>query len=110
MSLLAIVIVSGVIYIRFGGFGTGKSANAKELSACAENTKDIDIPDNAHIIALGEAAHGNVEFQELKLEVFRVMVEKYHVRAFALEGDYGGCEKVNRYIHGGTGTAKEAGI
>ncbi len=108
LSLLAIVIVSGVIYTRFGGFGTGKSANAKELSACAENTKDINLPGNARIIALGEAAHGNVEFQELKLEVFRVMVEKYHVRAFALEGDYGGCEKVNRCIHGGTGTAKES--
>ena len=30
------------------------------------------------------------------------------VRAFALEGDYGGCEQVNRYIHGGEGTAQEA--
>ena len=25
-----------------------------------------------------------------------------------LEGDYGGCEQVNRYIHGGEGTAQEA--
>ena len=49
-----------------------------------------------------------MEFQELKLDVFKVLVEKYHVRAFALEGDYGGCEQVNRYIHGGKGTAKEA--
>ena len=36
------------------------------------------------------------------------MVEKYGVRAFALEGDYGGCEAVNRYIHGEDGTAEEA--
>ena len=36
------------------------------------------------------------------------MVEHYDVRAFALEGDYGGCEKVNQYIHGGEGTAQEA--
>lgn len=27
---------------------------------------------------------------------------------FALEGDFGGCEKVNRYMNGGEGTAKEA--
>ena len=32
----------------------------------------------------------------------------YGVRAFSLEGDYGGCEAVNRYIHGGDGTVKDA--
>ena len=36
------------------------------------------------------------------------MVKNNGVRAFALEGDYGGCEQVNRYIHGGEGTAQEA--
>ncbi len=36
------------------------------------------------------------------------MVENYGVQAFALEGDCGGCAKVNAYIHGGTGTAEEA--
>ena len=30
------------------------------------------------------------------------------MHAFALEGDFGGCEAVNRYIHGGDGTAAEA--
>lgn len=108
LSLFAALILAGVIFVRFGGFGTGKSANAEEMSAYAETIENISIPNNAQIIALGEASHGNVEFQELKLEVFQVMVENYHVRAFALEGDYGGCEQVNRYIHGGTGTAKEA--
>ena len=34
------------------------------------------------------------------------VVEKYGVRAFALEADYGGCEAANRYIHGGAGTAQ----
>lgn len=94
--------------MRFGGFGTGESLDTKELLAYAKKVEDIWIPENAKIIALGEASHGNVEFQELKLDVFKVLVEKYHVRAFALEGDYGGCEQVNRYIHGGKGTAKEA--
>ena len=47
-------------------------------------------------------------FSSLKLEVFKLMVKNNGVRAFALEGDYGGCEQVNRYIHGGEGTAQEA--
>jgi erythromycin esterase len=94
--------------MHFGGFDTGKSANPKEFAAYAGTVKDISIPEDAKIIALGEATHGNAEFQQLKIDVFKLIVEKYGVRAFALEGDYGGCEQVNRYIHGGEGTAREA--
>jgi len=94
--------------MHFGGFDTEKSANPKELAAYAGTVKDISIPEDAKIIALGEATHGNAEFQQLKLDVFKLLVEKYGVRAFTLEGDYGGCEQVNRYIHGGEGTAQEA--
>lgn len=36
------------------------------------------------------------------------MVEEEEVKAFVLEGDYGGCEQVNCYIHGGEGSAQEA--
>ena len=68
----------------------------------------MEIPANAQIIALGEATHGNAEFQQLKTDIFKILVENYGVRAFAIEGDFGGCEQVNRYIHGGEGTAKEA--
>lgn len=65
-------------------------------------------PDEAQIVALGEATHGNREFQQLRLDVFQVLAEKYGVRAFALEGDFGGCEAIDRYIHGSGGTAAEA--
>ena len=57
-------------------------------------------PDEAQIVTLGEATHGNREFQQLRLDVFQVLAEKYGVRAFALEGDFGGCEAIDRYIHG----------
>ena len=57
---------------------------------------------------MGEATHGNKEFQQLRLDVLQVLVKKYGVRAFALEADYGGCEAINRYIHGEGGTAAEA--
>ena len=70
--------------------------------------ENLSIPEDKKIIALGEATHGNAEFQQLKLEVFKRLVEDCGVRAFALEGDYGGCEQVNRYIHGGAGTAERA--
>ena len=109
--LLLLLVIAALIagtYSHFGGFGTGKSADTVEFAKYAGAVSDISIPTHARIIALGEATHGNAEFQQLKLEVFKLMVEKYGVRAFALEGDYGGCATVNRYIHGGNGTAQEA--
>lgn len=92
----------------FGGLKKVEPIDTKEFATYAGNVSDITIPDSVRIIALGEATHGNAEFQQLKLDVFKLMVEKYGVRAFALEGNYGGCEAVNRYIHGGAGTAQEA--
>lgn len=108
LCLFTVILLALSVFMHFGGFGTGESADPKEFASYAGSIQDISIPKEARIIALGEATHGNVEFQELKLEVFKLLVEKYDVRAFALEGDYGGCEQVNRYIHGGEGTALEA--
>lgn len=108
LCLFTVILLALSVFMHFGGFGTEESADPKEFASYAGNIQDISIPKEARIIALGEAAHGNMEFQELKLKVFKLLVEKYEVRAFALEGDYGGCEQVNRYIHGGEGTALEA--
>ena len=110
--ILLMLFFSGIVvlyfYTYFGGFKKVKPIDTREFAMYAGDVSDITIPDSVRIIGLGEATHGNTEFQQLKLDVFKLMVEKYGVRAFALEGDYGGCETVNRYIHGGVGTAQEA--
>ena len=108
VALLLLAVATGAVFSHFGGFGTGKCVDTKEFAKYAGTVSDIVVPKQTRIVALGEATHGNAEFQQLKLDVFKVMVEKHGVRAFALEGDYGGCEAVNRYIHGGKGTAREA--
>ena len=105
LIFLALILIFGSVYIRFGGLGTGASADAEEFAKHAQSIDRIQIPSDTKIIAFGEATHGNAEFQQLRLTVFRQAVEQYGVRAFALEGDFGGCEQVNRYIHGGNGTA-----
>ena len=108
LCLIILLALTVRIYTYFGGFGTGSCADVEELGRYAETVENISIPDGTRIVALGEASHGNIEFQQLKLDVFRLLVEKEGVRAFVLEGDFGGCEYVNRYIHGGEGTAEEA--
>ena len=110
--ILLMLIFGGIVvlyfYGYFGGFTKVKPVDNEEFARYTGSISDITIPDSVRVIGLGEATHGNVEFQRLKLDVFKQMVEKYGVRAFALEGDYGGCEAVNRYIHGGPGTAQKA--
>ena len=107
-GIIAVIVITVGIYSHFGGFGTGQCADTAEFSRYAASVSEIAVPEQTRIVALGEATHGNREFQQLKLEAFQVLVRKSGVRAFALEGDFGGCEAVNRYIHGGDGTAAEA--
>lgn len=108
LGFFAVLLLLSGVFMRLGGFSTGEAANVEAFQEYAQPVEKLTIPEGKKIIALGEATHGNAEFQQLKLDVFKKMVEDYHVRAFALEGDYGGCEQVNRYIHGGDGTAQEA--
>ncbi|WP_312107976.1 erythromycin esterase family protein [Brevibacillus reuszeri] len=67
----------------------------------------IELPTKT-IIGFGEATHGNKEFTTLKLDIFKYLVEKQGYRVFAIEGDFGGGQKVNEYILGGSGTAQAA--
>lgn len=108
LGIFAALVITAGICSHFGGFGTGDCADTAEFRKYAADISALTLPEQAQIVALGEATHGNAEFQRLKLDVFAILVERYGVRAFALEGDFGGCEAVNRYIHGGEGTAADA--
>lgn len=68
---------------------------------------EVEIPEGVSIVALGEATHGNAEFQELKLSVFKHLVDTTDVRSFALEADFGEGIVINEYVHG-TGNIKDA--
>lgn len=107
-AVIAVIAVVVFIFCSFGGFGTGDCADVEEFAKYAAGVDSITIPSGARIVALGEATHGTRECHELKLTVFREMVEREGVRAFVIEGDFGGSEHVNRYIHGGEGSATEA--
>ena len=72
----------------------------EELACPVEN---LTINEKANVIGLGEATHGNAEFQELKLDVLKVLVDKYDVSCFAMEMDYGEGVIINNYISGRSG-------
>lgn len=61
---------------------------------------------NTRIIALGEATHGTSEFFKMKHRVLQYSVEELGVRIFAIEDNQLIVERVNRYVQGGSGTAR----
>ena len=108
LTLTAFLIVCILFY--FGKLKFEELQAHREIKAVQTEMKPLFaeyIPENISILSIGEAAHGCKEMQELKLSVFKEMVEKRGFTAFALEADYGECAEINRYIEGGEGSAEE---
>lgn len=61
----------------------------------------------ATVLALGEATHGNAEFQTLRTELARKLPQ---FRTIVLEEDVGSVALVDRFVQGGPGTAREAAM
>ena len=93
------LIITGLIIATIGAGTAAKIImKPKKISSFSKNVtavSELTVPENARVIALGEATHGNKEFQQLKLTVFRRLVETTNVRALNLEGDFGGCALAN---------------
>lgn len=72
-----------------------------EDAACS--IEELTIQENVKVIGLGEASHGNAEFQKLKLDVLKVLADQYNVDCFTMEMDYGEGVIINDYINGHPG-------
>lgn len=109
-DLVKRVLAAGMMMTLGASLLTGCSAKdeIKDFSSYAKDVEDITLSDEVRVVALGEATHGNKEFQELKLDVFAHLVETTDVRAFAIEGDFGSCIIANDYIVHDIGTAENA--
>ena len=108
LTLTAFLIVCILFY--FGKLKFEELQAHREIKAVQTEMKPLSaeyILENISILSIGEAAHGCKEMQELKLSVFKEMVEKRGFTAFALEADYGECAEINRFIQGGEGSAEE---
>ena len=88
--------------------GCGKGTADVDMALVQTDTGAIAVPEDVLVVGLGEASHGVKEYQEMKAKVFQALVENNGCRTFVIEGDFGSALKVDDYIHGGEGTAKEA--
>lgn len=101
-----IVCAAILLSIFLAGCSSGKAVDNAE--SYISTVDAMDIPDHVKLIGLGEATHGNVEFQELKKDVFKTLIKHENVRVFVIEGDFGGGQQINEFILHGNGTAEEA--
>jgi erythromycin esterase len=63
---------------------------------------------DARIVALGEAAHGNRQFNQAKHRMVEFLVEEMSFRVVAIEATFAGALELNDYILTGNGTPEEA--
>lgn len=88
--------------------GCGKDTAGVDMELAQIDVGAVAVPEDVQVVGLGEASHGVKEYQEMKAKVFQALVAHNGCRTFVIEGDFGGALKVDDYIHGGEGTAKEA--
>lgn len=105
------LLITLLMFLVLGAWTDLQPASANTLQQSFQSTlvpvSKMELPAKT-IIGFGEATHGNKQFTMLKAEIFKHLVEKQGYRAFAIEGDFGGAQKVNAYITGDSGTAENA--
>ena len=103
------ILIFLVGLILLAGMGDFLWVNLPKLSArkdisdiedYGKAVSEINLDDNIEVVGLGEATHGNSDFQNLKLEVLKTLVEKNNLKNFCLEADFGEGMMINNYIHG----------
>ncbi len=98
-----LTLVGGMFAVSWWGSRPQGDPEAVEFSSAELSGPLVD----ARVLALGEATHGNAEFQDLRLELSRKMLP-HGTRTIVLEEDYGTTLLVDDYLQGGEGTAEEA--
>lgn len=101
-------IICVMLIVIFAVSGCSTNEKNKDFKDYVTPISSISIPNDAVIIGIGEATHGNKEFVQIRQAVLEKLVQNYGYKVVALEGDFGGCQVVNEYILNGNGTAEDA--
>lgn len=98
VSLIILIGIGDFLWINLPKLSARK--NISDIEDYGKSVSQINLDDNIQVVGLGEATHGNSDFQDLKLEVLKTLVEKNNLKSFAIEADFGEGMIINNYIHG----------
>ena len=62
---------------------------------------------DARVVGLGESTHGTHEFFQLKHRLVEFLVRRHRFDLFAVEANQLAVERINNYVLGGSGTARD---
>ena len=99
--IVAIIFLVGLgdfLWIKIPELSARK--NISDIEDYGKDLSQIKLDDHIQVVGLGEATHGNSDFQDLRLEVLKTLVEKNNLKSFCLEADFGEGVMINNYIHG----------
>lgn len=74
----------------------------------ADLRRVTDIVGAARVVGLGESTHGTREFFQVKHRLLEYLVHELGFRVFAIEANQLAAERVNAYVQGGIGAARDA--
>lgn len=98
VSLIILIGIGDFLWINLPKLSARK--NISDIEDYGKAVSQINLDDSIQVVGLGEATHGNSDFQDLKLEVLKTLVEKNNLKNFAIEADFGEGMIINNYIHG----------
>ena len=98
VSIALVIAAVDILWINMPKLISRKDID--DVEKYSSKVEDLSVDKNTRVIGLGEATHGNIEFQDLKLEVLKDLVENHGLKSFALETDFGEGLMINNYIHG----------
>ncbi len=82
---------------------------ARPLAGRHDDYDDLmELVGDARIVMLGEATHGTAEFYATRARFTQRLIEEKGFNLVAIEGDWPDALRVDDYVSGGAGTAREA--
>lgn len=75
---------TAICFILFTGCGNTKSSISADLSYTQSDIGTISVSSDVQIVGLGEASHGVAQYHQMKLDVFKALVENNGLRFWKL--------------------------
>lgn len=101
LIVLMLICINGFCQeTKFDGL---KYATSQDIASFDYDKELKQIAGSSQVIGLGEATHGTAEFEELRVEIIKLLVTKYGYRHVVLEASHTQCMALNKYINTGEG-------
>ena len=84
------------------------TAIAQPAAPAADHRAIVEAAARSRYVLLGESTHGTHEYYLERARITEALIRDHDVRAVAIEGDWSGAERLNRYVRGEGSDAKAA--